>query len=53
MQNHGILSRRKDGVKIYYAVKHPEVFTIVDLAADLLRRETDRRSDALKGSRNA
>ena len=41
MQNHGILSRRKDGVKIYYAVKHPEVFTIVDMAADLLRRETD------------
>ena len=44
MQTHGILSRRKDGVKIYYAVKHPEVFEIIDRATAIVRRESDERS---------
>jgi ArsR family transcriptional regulator len=44
MQTHGILSRRKDGVKIYYAVKHPEVFEIIDRATAIVRREVEVRS---------
>ena len=28
----GILTRRKDGLKIFYAIKHPEVLAIIDLA---------------------
>lgn len=44
MQTHGILSRRKDGVKIYYAVKHPEVFEIIDRATAIVRRESEVRS---------
>ena len=47
MQSHGILARRKDGVKIYYNVKHPEVFQIADLAGNLYDHETDRRSRSL------
>jgi len=44
MQTHGILTRRKDGVKIYYAVKHPEVFAIIDLVTAVVKREIEVRS---------
>ena len=47
MQTHGILSRRKDGVKIYYAVKHPEVFEILDRATAIVRREVEQRSELI------
>lgn len=48
MQTHGILSRRKEGVKIYYAVKHPEVFEIIDRAEGIVKRELEFRSEVLK-----
>ena len=39
----GILSRRKDGVKIFYALKHPQILEIVDLASLVMTQEiTDR-----------
>jgi ArsR family transcriptional regulator len=44
MQTHGILTRRKEGVKIYYAVSHPEVFEIIDRATAIVRREIEVRS---------
>jgi len=44
MQTHGILTRRKEGVKIYYAVKHPEVFAIIDMATAVVKREIEVRS---------
>ena len=44
MQTHGILSRRKEGVKIFYAVKHPEVFAIIDLASAIVKHEVELRS---------
>ena len=43
MQTHGILSRRNEGVKIYYAVKHPEVFEIIDRATAIVRHEVELR----------
>jgi ArsR family transcriptional regulator len=48
MQTHGILSRRKDGVKIYYAVKHPEVFEIIDRGEGIVKREIEFRSGLIK-----
>ena len=44
MQSHGILARRKEGVKIYYVVKHPEVFQIAELAGRIYDQETDHRT---------
>ncbi|HAD05231.1 MAG: transcriptional regulator [Desulfuromonadales bacterium GWD2_61_12] len=44
----GILSRRKEGLKIYYAIKHPEVLEIVELASALMRQEIGLRSRLLK-----
>lgn len=48
MQKAGILTRRKDGLKIFYAVKHAEVLAIVDLAAAILKRETGDRHELLR-----
>jgi ArsR family transcriptional regulator len=50
MQTHGILSRRKEGVKIYYAVKHPEVFEIIDRATAIVRREVEVRSGLINAA---
>jgi len=43
MQTHGILFRRKEGVKIFYAVKHPEVSEIIDRATAIVKREIEIR----------
>lgn len=48
MQKAGILTRRKEGLKIFYAVKHAEVLAIVDLAAAILKREAGDRHDLLR-----
>ena len=48
MQKAGILTRRKDGLRIFYAVKHPEVLEIINLAAAIMRREAGRRHDLLR-----
>ena len=44
----GILSRRKEGLKIFYAIKHPEVLEIVDLAARIMTHEITGRHKLLK-----
>ena len=46
----GILTRRKEGLKIYYAIKHREVLQLVALAASLMRQEIALRSRLLKAS---
>lgn len=51
MQTHGILSRRKEGVKIFYAVKHSEVFEIIDLAEGIVKTEIEFRSGVIKETR--
>ena len=50
MQKAGILTRRKDGLRIFYAVKHPEVLAIIDLATTIMRSEAGRRNDLLRAS---
>ena len=50
MQKAGILTRRKDGLRIFYAVKHPEALEIIDLAATIMRSEAGRRNDLLSAS---
>lgn len=43
MQTSGILSRRKDGLKIYYAIKHPQVLEVITLVTALIQQETEGR----------
>lgn len=48
MQGCGILARRKEGIKIFYALKHLEVLGILELASTILKKEISGRSDLLK-----
>lgn len=48
MQNCGILARRKEGVKIMYRLKHPEVLEILKLASSILKREISGRNELMK-----
>jgi hypothetical protein len=44
----GVLSRRKEGIKIFYAIKHQEILAVVDLATDMVKREIAERHELLK-----
>ena len=46
----GVLSRRKDGLKIYYTIKHPEILEIVDLATRVMTQEITGRHRLLKAA---
>jgi len=46
----GILCRRKEGVKIFYALKHPQVLEIVDLASLVMTREITGRHRMLQAA---
>lgn len=48
LQTAGILARRKDGLKIYYAIKHPEVLQVVDLARQIMVQEITGRHELLQ-----
>jgi ArsR family transcriptional regulator len=47
MQSCGILQRRKDGIKIMYRLKYPEVLQIVDIVSTLLKKEVAVKSGML------
>lgn len=50
MVSSGILFRRKEGVKIFYALKHQEVLEIVDLATVIMTQEITGRHGLLKAA---
>jgi DNA-binding transcriptional ArsR family regulator len=50
MVSSGILFRRKEGVKIFYALKHPEILEIVDLATLIMTQEITGRQRMLKAA---
>jgi Predicted transcriptional regulators len=41
MKNQGILDSRKEGSKVIYMVKNPEVFKMVDLAEAMILRQLE------------
>ena len=44
----GVLSRRKDGIKIYCAIKHPEILEVMDIVTGIVKLEIYGRHDLLK-----
>lgn len=48
MQAAGVLSRRKDGLKIFYAIKYPEIQEIVDMVTLVVKQEIAGRHALLK-----
>ena len=50
MLSSGVLSRRKDGLKIYYAIRHAEILTILDTIKFLVKEDISGRNEMLKAS---
>lgn len=48
MLSAGVLSRRKEGLKIYYAIKHPEIFEVVDIITCIVKQDISGRHDLLQ-----
>lgn len=46
----GVLSRRKDGLKIYYAIKHPEVLEVMDIISLIVKQEIGGRHKLLQAA---
>ena len=44
----GVLCRRKDGLKIYYAIKHPEILEVMDVITGIVTLEISGRHRLLK-----
>lgn len=50
MLSSGVLSRRKDGLKIYYAIRHEEIINILDTIKILVKQDISGRTELLKAS---
>lgn len=48
MLKSGILKQRKEGLKIYYSLRHPEVLEIVRLAEQIVMHEAERTVGLVK-----
>jgi len=49
MLKSGILNQRKEGLKIYYSLRHPEVLAMVSLAERIVVLEATRTAQLVKG----
>ena len=50
MLSAGVLSRRKDGLKIYYAIKRPEILEVIDIITGIVKQDIYGRHSLLKGA---
>jgi ArsR family transcriptional regulator len=50
LRRHGMVRRRKEGVRAYYAIDDPLVFRLCELVCDGLADDLDDRREALRGS---
>ena len=46
----GVLSRRKDGLKIYYAIKRPEILEVIDIVTGIVKQDIYGRHSLLKAA---
>lgn len=44
----GVLTRRKEGLKIFYAIKHPEILEVMDTVTLIVKQEISVRHELLK-----
>jgi ArsR family transcriptional regulator len=50
MLSAGVLSRRKDGLKIYYAIKHAEILAVIDIVTSIVKQDISGRHSLLKAA---
>lgn len=48
MLDAGVLTRRKDGLKIFYAIRHPEIIEIIDLVTGIVKKNIAERHELLR-----
>lgn len=49
LDRHGMVSRRKEGLNVYYRIADPAVFELCELVCDSLEAELEARREALGG----
>jgi ArsR family transcriptional regulator len=47
MLSASVLSRRKEGLKIYYAINHPEILEVMDIVTHMVTQDISRRHKLL------
>ena len=50
MLSAGVLSRRKDGLKIYYDIKHPGILEVIDIVTSIVKHDISGRHSLLKAA---
>lgn len=50
MLKSGVLKQRKEGLKIFYSLRHPEVLEMVRLAEQVVEQEANRAVKLVKGA---
>jgi DNA-binding transcriptional ArsR family regulator len=45
----GLVTRRKEGLQVFYAIADPSIFELCELVCGSLEEETARRARALRG----
>lgn len=49
LDRHGMVSRRKEGLNVYYRIADPAVFDLCELVCDSLEADLDAKREALGG----
>jgi len=47
LKNQGIVDNRKDGSKVIYAIKSPEVYEMIDIAENIILRQIEETKSSL------
>lgn len=50
MKKQGILQSRKEGLRVIYSIKNPEVIEMLELANQILRKQADEAISAFGGA---
>ena len=53
MKKHGVLQSRKEGLRVIYSIKHPEILEILNIADGVLRKQVDEIMGAFESKTKA
>jgi len=50
LKKEGVLSSRKEGMRVIYWVEDPRIFQLIDASRDILQKHWDRKRETFSGS---
>ena len=53
MKKHGVLQSRKEGLRVIYSIKHPEILEILNIADEILKKQVDEIMSAFEDKTKA